>query len=105
MTTDNVQAVAARVGELTEFGVSLVLARSETISARALGAVVQVSRSDTAAKAALGIIGLLHRAAPAASRAAGQVVGMSVLVAGRAAQTAAHFARSGVAAVSRGIRG
>ncbi|HUG16400.1 MAG TPA: hypothetical protein VMM78_15460 [Thermomicrobiales bacterium] len=105
MTTDLVQAVTARASALTEFAVSLMLARTERMASLALGAAVQLSRSDVAARSALAMIGMMHRVSPNVSRAAGQSVGMSVFVAGRAAQTAARLSSGAMAGLSRGARG
>ena len=101
MTPDAIQAVASRAAALAEFGVSLILARTERVASRALGAVVQLSRSDMAARSALAVIGLMHQGSPKASRVAGQLVGVSVFVAGRGAQMAAQLSRASMAAISR----
>ena len=112
MATDLVPAVAARASALAEFGLALVLARTENMASRALGAAVQLSRSDIAARSALAMIGVMHSLSPNVSRAAGQIVGVSVFVAGRAVQSAAQLSqramqssaqmsRSGIGAVSR----
>jgi hypothetical protein len=98
MNTDVVQALASRAGALTEFSVALLLARTEGLASRALGAGVQLSRSDLAAKSALATITLLHRASPAASRATGRLVGIALFLAGRTVQAAAQVSRSAVAA-------